>query len=35
VPMGFALFATILLAVFFHPPERKPSENEAVPVAAH
>jgi nucleoside transporter len=35
VPMGFAIFAAVLLAVFFHPPRKQPAETEAVPVAAH
>jgi MFS family permease len=35
VPMGFALFATALLAVFFHPPKKESQEVEATPVAAH
>lgn len=35
VPMGFALFATVLLAIFFHPPQKQPAASEAVPVAAH
>jgi nucleoside transporter len=35
VPMGFAIFASLLLAVFFHPPKKDPVDVEAVPVAAH
>lgn len=35
VPMGFAIFAAVLLAVFFHPPKTQPVELEAAPVAAH
>jgi nucleoside transporter len=35
VPMGFAIFASLLLAVFFHPPKKEPVDADAVPVAAH
>jgi hypothetical protein len=36
VPTGFALFAAVLLALFFHPVKTVPAEErEGVPVAAH
>jgi nucleoside transporter len=35
VPMGFAIFAAALLAVFFHPAKKEPVDADLEPVVAH